>query len=96
MSLLLGDMALDARRRVATGALRPLADGLLAELAPLLEGRVEIPAEKALLTRTGGRCPHDGTMLRFDPLDPRLACPVCGTKVQGGLAGFRLAGVDRK
>ncbi len=85
MSLLLDDMVLAGRSGVAASALRPLADGLLAELAPLLEGRVEIPSEKALLTRTGGRCPHDGTMLRFDPLDPRLVCPVCGTKVQGGL-----------
>ena len=85
MTLLLDAAALDERRRVAAGALRPLADGLLGELAPLLDGRVEIPREKALLSRTGGRCPHDGTMLRFDPLDPRLTCPVCGTKVQGGL-----------
>ncbi|HEX7979181.1 MAG TPA: heparinase II/III family protein [Gemmatimonadaceae bacterium] len=85
MSLLLDDAALDARRSVATGALRLLADGLLDELAPLLDERVSIPTEKALLTRTGGRCPHDGTMLRFDPLDPRLVCPVCGTKLQGGL-----------
>jgi hypothetical protein len=85
MSLLLDPAALDARHRVAAGALRPLADGLLAELAPLLERRVDIPTEKALLTRTGGRCAHDGALLRFDPLDPRLVCPVCGTKVQGGL-----------
>jgi len=85
MTILLDAAALDARRSVAAGALRALADGLLAELAPLLDGRVQLPTEKALLTRTGGRCPHDGTMLRFDPLDPRLVCPVCGTKVQGGL-----------
>jgi hypothetical protein len=85
MTLLLDDDALDARRRVAAGALRPLAQGLLAELAPLLEGRVEVPTGKALLSRTGGRCPHDGTMLRFDPLVPWLVCPVCGTKMQGGL-----------
>jgi hypothetical protein len=85
MSLLLDDAALDARRRVAAGVLRPLADGLLAELAPLLERRIDIPKEKALLSRTGGRCPHDGMMLRFDPLDPRLVCPVCGTKLQGGM-----------
>src|SRR4051794_36576378 len=85
MSLLLDDAAIEARRSVAAGALRPLADGLLAELEPLFDGLVEIPAEKALLSRTGGRCPHDGAMLRFDPLDPRLVCPVCGTKLQGGL-----------
>jgi hypothetical protein len=85
MSLLLDDAALDARRTVAAGALRPLAHGLLAELAPLLDDRVEIPTEKTLMSRTGGRCPHDGTLLRFDPLDPRLVCPVCGRKQQGGM-----------
>ena len=84
MTLLLDDAALDARRPVARGALRPLADGLLAELGPLLEGRIEMPAGKALLSRTGGRCPRDGTMLHFDPLVPWLVCPVCGEKMQGG------------
>jgi hypothetical protein len=85
MSLLLDDAALDARRSVAAGPLRPLADGLLTELAPLLDDRVAMPTEKALLSRTGGRCPRDGTLLRFDPLDPRLVCPICGMKLQGGL-----------
>jgi len=55
MTILLDAAALDARRSVAAGALRALADGLLAELAPLLDGRVQLPTEKALLTRTGGR-----------------------------------------
>ena len=85
MSLLLDDAALDARRAMAPVRCAPLADGLLAELAPLLDGRVEIPREKALLSRAGGRCPHDGTLLRFDPLDPRHICPRCGTKVAGEL-----------
>ena len=83
MSLLLSDAELAARRAVVTGALRPLADGLLAELAPVLEERVEIPREKALLSRVGGRCPRDGMLLRFDPLDPRQVCPRCGLEGTG-------------
>ena len=74
MSLLVEDAALDARRSVASGALLPLATGLLDELAPLLDGRVDIPTHKALLTRTGGRCPTDGSMLRFD--QPNLSAPM--------------------
>jgi hypothetical protein len=85
MSLLLSASELDARRAIAAGALRPLSDGLLAELAPVLDDRVEIPREKALLSRVGGRCPHDGSLLLFDPLDPRHICPRCGAEVSGEL-----------
>jgi hypothetical protein len=85
MTLLLDIEALDARRSVARGTLAPLAQGLRAELAPVLEGAIEIPREKALLSRTGGRCPRDGSFLRFDPLDPRHICPACGIEVVGEL-----------
>jgi hypothetical protein len=31
------------------------------------------------MTRRGGRCEHDGTLLEFDPFSPRLhRCPTCG------------------
>ncbi|MFL5619491.1 MAG: heparinase II/III family protein [Gemmatimonadaceae bacterium] len=85
MSLLLDAVALDARRAIARGPLAPLAQGLRAELAPVLGDAIEIPREKALLSRTGGRCPDDGTFLRFDPLDPRHVCPTCGVEVTGEL-----------
>jgi hypothetical protein len=85
MSLLLDPAALAARSLVARGTLAPLAAGLRRELEPVLTGAFEIPRDKALLSRTGGRCPHDGTFLRFDPLDPRHVCPRCGTEVAGEL-----------
>ncbi|HKH92571.1 MAG TPA: heparinase II/III family protein [Gemmatimonadaceae bacterium] len=85
MTLLLDAEALDARRSVARGTLAPLARGLRAELAPVLDGAIEIPREKALLSRTGGRCPRDGSFLRFDPIDPRHVCPACGIEMVGEL-----------
>jgi len=85
VSLLLEPAALAARGAVARGTLAPLAAGLRRELEPVLTGAVEIPREKALLSRVGGRCPHDGTFLRFDPLDARHICPRCGTQVSGEL-----------
>ena len=85
MSLLLDADALHARRAIARGPLAPLARGLRAELAPVLAGAIDIPRDKALLSRTGGRCPNDGTFLRFDPLDARHVCPTCGMEVTGEL-----------
>ncbi|MDB4881630.1 MAG: Heparinase family protein [Gemmatimonadetes bacterium] len=85
MSLLLDADALAVRRGVAGGALAALATGLRLELAPVLSGAIEIPREKALLSRAGGRCPADGTLLRFDPLDLRHVCPRCGAVVTGAL-----------
>ena len=79
MSLLLSPESLAARRAAVTGALRPLADGLAGELAPLLRGEPFVPEEKASLTRQGGRCPADGAQLEFDPFSPRShRCPRCG------------------
>ena len=85
MSLLLEPSALASRSAVARGALAPLAAGLRRELEPVLRDAIEIPREKALLSRAGGRCPHDGGFLRFDPLDPRHVCARCGTEVNGAL-----------
>ncbi|HEY2067271.1 MAG TPA: heparinase II/III family protein [Gemmatimonadaceae bacterium] len=83
MSLLLSAAQLLARRRVATGPLEPLASGLQRELAPLLALHPEVPREKALLSRAGGRCDRDGTLLAYDPFDARHRCPVCGREVTG-------------
>jgi hypothetical protein len=85
VNLLLDAATLAERCAIARGPLAPLARGLRAELAPVLEGSIEIPRDKALLSRTGGRCPNDGTLLRFDPLDPRHVCPTCGMEVRGEL-----------
>src|SRR6476646_4534047 len=51
MSILISSKDLLARRRVATGALAPLANGLRAELEPLVTHPPEVPTQKARLTR---------------------------------------------
>ena len=71
MTLLIDPAQVDARRSVANGPLAPLARSLRAELDPLLERGFDVPREKALLSRDGGRCERDGTLLRFDPFSPR-------------------------
>ena len=79
MTLLVTADDLRLRSTVASAELAPLADGLLAELAPVLSRELYIPREKALLSREGGRCPRDGATLAFDPFSPhRHRCPVCG------------------
>lgn len=84
MTLLIGAVQLDARRAAAAGGLRPLADSLAAELAPFLGDTPFVPEEKARLTRAGGRCPDDGTLLDFDPRSPRAhRCPRCGRTFAG-------------
>ena len=73
--------ALDARRVAVAGPLAPLADSLAADLAPWLDRDLPLPREKARMTRAGGRCSYDGTLLAFDPGQPRLhRCPACGTE----------------
>lgn len=81
MTILLSPDAVVARVPIAGGALSPLAQSLRADLAPLLEAEEPwFPAEKARLTRIGGRCPTHGALLDFDPWQPRAhRCPVCGT-----------------
>ena len=83
MTLLLPSEALRARRDVARGSLAPLAHGLLDELQPLIDRPPAVPAEKALLSRAGGRCAMDGTLLEYDPFDPRHRCPRCGREYAG-------------
>ncbi len=91
MSLLVTATELEARKSVARGALEPLATGLRAELEPLIAQPPEPPREKALLSRSGGRCTIDGSLLTFDPYDKRHRCPRCGREYAGGLYDrFRL------
>lgn len=86
MSLLLDAGALAERRRIAAGPLRPLADSLTADLEPLLEREIHFPDRKALLSRAGGRCEDDGTLLEFDPFSPHEhVCPRCGRVHRGEL-----------
>ncbi len=91
MTLLVTSAYLRERRDVARGPLAALAIGLRSELAPLIDHPVEVPREKALLSRKGGRCDVDGTLLAFDPFDARHRCPACGREYRGELHDrFRL------
>src|SRR4051794_37179105 len=91
MTLIVTAAELEARRAIAVGELAPLAAGLRAELAPLVNAPPEVPREKALLSRSGGRCTFDRSLLRFDPYDARHFCPTCGREYVGGLQDrFRL------
>jgi hypothetical protein len=86
MSLLLPPDRWPERRAAASGPLAPLADGLARELEPVLSGDVFIPREKALLSREGGRCASDGSLLEFDPFARREhRCPACGRIYRGEL-----------
>ena len=79
MSVLLLPEQLAARRHVAAEPLRALADSLAADLEPVLSRDLFVPAEKARMTRRGGRCENDGTLLEFDPFSPDVhRCPSCG------------------
>jgi len=79
VTLLIDAAGIDERRGIAAGALAPLAESLRADLDRLLRDGFEVPHEKALLSRDGGRCERDGTLLRFDPFSPRAhTCPRCG------------------
>ena len=79
MTVLFHGADLQARRTAASGPLRDLADSLARDLEPVMSRDLFIPVEKARMTRRGGRCEVDGTMLEFDPWSPRLhQCPKCG------------------
>jgi len=66
------------------GPLAPLAQSLAADLEPLLRRAPELPAQKALLSRDGGRCPRDGALLDFDPYSAHShRCPACGERFSG-------------
>ena len=84
MSLLISRDALARRRIAARGSLDALVRSLRRDLDPLVAFAPEIPREKALLSRDGGRCPRDGAALEFDPFAPhRHRCPVCGEYFAG-------------
>jgi hypothetical protein len=80
--LLLPADRLEERRHAARGPLAPLAPlarSLSADLAPAMAHDLFMPSEKARLSRVGGRCPRDGTLLAFDPFAPRAhRCERCG------------------
>jgi hypothetical protein len=60
-----------------SAAVRSRVERLLREPPPL-------PAQKALLSRAGGTCPHDGAPLRFDPWQPTAhTCTRCGRVSSG-------------
>ncbi len=89
MSLLADRSALLARKTVASGPLQVLVDSLAADLAPIVADPPFVPAEKARLSRAGGRCSRDGAPLEFDPRSPRAhRCPRCG-EVETGEAHYR-------
>jgi hypothetical protein len=84
MKLLLDGSSFARRIAVADDSLRPLADSLAADLEPLLHRDIYFPREKALLSRTGGRCADDGELLTFDPFSPHEhRCPRCGRTYTG-------------
>jgi heparinase II/III-like protein len=86
MSLLLSSARWPDRRAAVTGPLGPLADSLARELEPLLATDVYIPREKAVLSREGGRCAADGSLLEFDPFSlHEHRCGVCGRVYCGEL-----------
>ncbi|HEY2163312.1 MAG TPA: hypothetical protein VGH04_04945, partial [Gemmatimonadaceae bacterium] len=86
MSVLIDRDALARRRRAAAGPLQPLATSLAADLEPLVGRDLYFPSEKALLSRAGGRCEVDGTMLEFDPFSiHEHRCPRCARVYTGEL-----------
>ena len=86
MKLLIDDASFARRIPIANGPLEPLTNSLAADLQPLLQREIYFPREKALLSRTGGRCPDHGELLTFDPFSPHEhRCPRCGRVYQGDL-----------
>jgi hypothetical protein len=84
MSVLVSASELEARRLVAAGPLGPLTKSLAADLSEVIARPLYVPKQKALLSREGGRCPRDGTLLDFDPFSPRAhRCPRCGEVFTG-------------
>ncbi|HTE48206.1 MAG TPA: heparinase II/III family protein [Gemmatimonadaceae bacterium] len=86
MSLFLREGELATRSAIAASTLQPLARSLAADLEPLLSRDIYFPEKKALLSREGGRCARDGTLLEFDPFQPHEhRCPKCGEVYRGDL-----------
>jgi len=64
--------------------LQTLAASVRARVERVLVEAPPLVARKALLSRDGGVCPHDGAQLRFDPWQPAAhQCPRCGRAVTG-------------
>ena len=73
MTLLLAAAMLPERQRIARGSLADLSASLRHDLDRLLTTpEIWYPAEKARMTRIGGRCPVHGVLLDFDPWSPPL------------------------
>jgi hypothetical protein len=86
MSILINPSDLDDRAAIAAGPLAPLAASLASDLDRVLEAELYFPRDKALLSREGGRCARDGTLLEFDPFNRREhRCPRCGEVYSGPL-----------
>lgn len=86
MIRLLDRARLTERSRIAASGLQPLAASLVADLRKVVERPLYVPEQKALLSRTGGRCANDGAMLDFDPFSPtEHRCPNCGATYTGEL-----------
>lgn len=83
MTLLLSHTDARRRRAAVRGDMPALAASLRSDLdaaAPTL-GTGWLPPEKARMTRHGGRCRRDGTLLLFDPASRREhRCPLCGDR----------------
>lgn len=84
MTLLLAPAEWEARSGQLDGGLGALADNLAVTVDRLAAEGVEIPRDKALLSRDGGRCAGDGTYLVYDPWEPhRHRCGACGATYEG-------------
>jgi hypothetical protein len=82
--LMMCDVGLRRAETAPGTSLGAIANGLSIELAPWLSQGLPIPAQKARLTRDGGRCPVHGTLLEFDPSRPHAhVCLRCGTAFSG-------------
>ena len=74
------------RRQTLDGAtdVAELAGRLARLAADVVQRPLYIPSQKALLSKDGGVCPHDGSRLTFDPFSPdRHECPACGAVQEG-------------
>jgi hypothetical protein len=72
------------RQAALSGPLQALAQSLSSDLGVAIAAGIDVPNQKALLSREGGRCPTDGVLLVFDPYARHShRCPVCGQSFQG-------------
>lgn len=77
---------LEARASLIEGSpdLLALRSRLVERAEPVIRRMPPVPGVKALLSRDGGICPHDGAPLVFDPWSPdRHQCASCGRFAEG-------------